>query len=60
MGKINKICERRSLCGCSGCPILHTICDKEKTHNIKKEINYKISLKFAQEEENKFFKENNK
>jgi hypothetical protein len=55
MGKINKNCERRSLRGCSGCPILHTTCDKEKHKSNKKSFNYKISLEMAKEAENEFF-----
>ena len=55
MGKITKNCERRQLRGCAGCPILHTICDKEKRKSNKKVYNYKMSLKMAKEAENEFF-----
>lgn len=55
MGKITKNCERRSLCGCAGCPILHTTCDKEKRKSNKKSYNYKMSLEMAKEAENEFF-----
>lgn len=57
MGKIRKDCERRSLRGCAGCPVLHSICSKPKTKSIKKEYNYKMSMEFAREQEIQFFTE---